>query len=458
MLRARKMETNGDNQEAATRQTAGLRHLVRALNSRNYRLFFTGQGISLIGTWITRIATSWLIYRLTGSAVLLGVVGFAGQIPVLILSPFAGVWVDRWDRHRILVITQILSAIQSFLLAALALPGIIQVWHVIALQVFQGMINSFDTPTRQAFVVEMVEHKDDLGNAIALNSSMVNGARLIGPSVAGLLIALTKDEGWCFLLDGISYIAVIASLLAMRIAAKPAHKSRHANVIADLKEGLSYAWSYKPIRATLILLSVVSLMGMPYSVLLPVFATKILHGSSSTYGFLSSTSGIGALCGAVYLASRKSVVGLGRVIPMATGVFGAGLIAFGFSRSLYASLLILVFIGFGFMVQMASSNTILQTVVEEEKRGRVMSLYTIAFLGIAPFGSLLAGFAAARIGAPHTVVISGISCMIGALLYARQLPVLREIVRPLYVSMGLLSEDEPAIAVEVADTEEAHTP
>lgn len=445
------MGNNGDKPEAER----GLRYLVRALNSRNYRLFFAGQGVSLIGTWITRIATSWLIYRLTGSAVLLGVVGFAGQIPVLILSPFAGVWVDRWDRHRILVITQCLAALQSFMLAALALTGVIQVWHVIALQAFQGFINSFDTPTRQAFVVEMVEHKEDLGNAIALNSSMVNGARLIGPSVAGLLIAVTHDEGWCFLLDGLSYIAVIASLLAMRFVTKPERKTHHANVLTDLRAGLSYAWHFKPIRATLLLLATVSLMGMPYSVLMPVFATNILHGSSSTYGFLTSASGVGALCGAVYLASRHSVVGLGKVIPAAAALFGGGLIVFGLSRWLYASLFILIFTGFGFMVQMASSNTILQTVVEEEKRGRVMSLYTIAFLGVAPFGSLMAGFAAARIGAPHTVMIGGLTCIAGAVLYARQLPALRAAVRPIYVSMGLVPpESEPGVPMEVNDADE----
>jgi MFS family permease len=451
------MATNDDNRDNGS---GGLRNMVRSINSRNYRLFFEGQGMSLVGTWMTRVATSWLVYRLTGSAVLLGIVGFSGQIPVLILGPFAGVWVDRWDRHQILLITQALAAVQSLALAVLAITGVIQVWHIIALQAFQGMINSFDTPARQAFVVEMVESKNDLGNAIALNSSMVNMARPVGMAAAGLLIAAT-GEGWCFLIDGGSYIAVIASLLAMRFAAKPARTVKHARVWTDLKEGFAYAWRYQPIRATLMLLALISLMGMPYSVLLPVFAKDILHGGPATLGFLGAAPGIGALGGAVFLASRRSVVGLGRVIPMAASLFGAALIVFGFSHLLYASLAILLFIGFGFMVQMASSNTILQTVVEEGKRGRVMSMYTIAFMGMAPFGSLLAGFSAQRIGAQHTVMIGGTVCILGALVYASRLPALREIVRPLYVSMGLLGgdpsvgpEDAPALPVEAAERAE----
>jgi MFS family permease len=437
------MEVKDDN-PGADRENRGFRHLVRALSSRNYRLFFTGQGLSVIGNWITRIATSWLVYKLTGSTLLLGVIGFAGQIPVFILSPFAGVWVDRWDHHRILLVTQALSAVESLALAFLALTGMIQVWHLIALVAFQGVINAFDMPTRQAFVLEMVEHREDLGNAIALNSSMVNGARLIGPSVAGIMIA-SVGEGWCFLLDGISYVAVIGSLLAMRFAEKPPREVRDTPVWAELKEGLTYAYEHRVIRATLMLLALVSIMGMPYSVLMPVFATKILHGGPPAYGFLMSASGIGALGGAAYLASRRSVVGLGKVIPIASGVFGIGLIAFGLSRALWLSLAILIVTGFGFMVQMASSNTILQTVVEEEKRGRVMSLYTMAFIGVTPFGSLMAGVLAERIGAAATVVLGGVACIIAALLFARELPALRKILRPFYISQGILpAEPETA--------------
>ncbi|MFS8068724.1 MAG: MFS transporter, partial [Byssovorax sp.] len=290
----------------------GLRSIGRALRHRNYRLFFSGQSLSLIGTWLTRIATSWLIYRLTGSALLLGVLGFTGQIPTFLLAPLAGVLVDRWDRHRVLVITQVLAMIQSGVLAALALAGVIEVWHVVALSVFQGIINAFDMPARQALVVEMVEDRADLPNAIALNSSMVNAARLIGPSVAGILIA-GVGEGYCFLIDTASYLFVIASLLLMRLPRREA-AARRSRVLTEFKEGLSYAVNFTPIRSVLLLLAVVSLMGMPYTVLLPVIAREVLGGGPNTLGALTAVSGLGALGGALYLASRRTVLGLGRVI------------------------------------------------------------------------------------------------------------------------------------------------
>jgi len=412
--------------------------LVRALRHRNYRLFFGGQGISLIGTWMTRVATGWLVYRLTGSAFLLGLVSFAGQIPILFLGPFAGVWVDRLNRRSVLIFTQILSMMQSFALATLALLGIITVTEVILLNLFQGAVNAFDMPARQAFLVEMVEDKQDLGNAIALNSSLVNAARLIGPSIAGILIAVV-GEGYCFLIDGISYLAVIASLFAMIVAVQASTRA-HESVLAELREGWDYVRGFRPISSILLLLAVISLVGMPYTALMPIFAGRILHGGAHTLGFLMGAVGVGALMGAVRLAARTTVLGLGRVLPMTAAGFGASLIAFAASRQLWLSLLLLVITGFCFMQQMASSNTILQTIAENNKRGRVMSFYSISFQGIAPFGSLIAGAAASRIGAPHTLMIGGAICIAGAALFALQLPAIRKLIRPIYAQMGIIPE------------------
>jgi MFS family permease len=431
----------------------GLAFMLRALSHRNYKLFFSGQSISLIGTWMTRIATSWLVYRLTGSALLLGVVGFAGQIPSFLLAPFAGVLVDRWNRHRLLIATQVLALLQSLALAILALSGIVQIWHVILLSVFQGLINAFDMPARQAFVVEMVEKREDLANAIALNSSMVNAARLLGPSIGGIIIAAV-GEGWCFMLDAISYLAVIASLMAMKITPRMTKQIKEAKMLQQLSEGWKYASGFAPIRKVLLLLALVSLVGMPYTVLMPVFANEILHGGPNTLGLLMAASGVGALAGAMLLAARKSVLGLGKFIPLMAGAFGAGLIAFSFSRALWLSLLLMVVTGLGFMVQMAASNTVLQTIVEEDKRGRVMSFYTMAFMGTAPFGSLLAGSVADRIGAPYTLLIGGIGCIIGALWFATSLPALRQDVRPIYVKIGIL----PEMAAGIQNTSELSVP
>ncbi len=411
---------------------------MRALRHRNYRLFFGGQGISLIGTWMTRVATGWLVYRLTGSAFLLGLVSFAGQIPILFLGPFAGVWVDRLNRRSVLIFTQILSMMQSFALATLALLGIITVTEVILLNLFQGAVNAFDMPARQAFLVEMVEDKQDLGNAIALNSSLVNAARLIGPSIAGILIAVV-GEGYCFLIDGISYLAVIASLFAMIVAVQASTRA-HESVLAELREGWDYVRGFRPISSILLLLAVISLVGMPYTALMPIFAGRILHGGAHTLGFLMGAVGVGALMGAVRLAARTTVLGLGRVLPMTAAGFGASLIAFAASRQLWLSLLLLVITGFCFMQQMASSNTILQTIAENNKRGRVMSFYSISFQGIAPFGSLIAGAAASRIGAPHTLMIGGAICIAGAALFALQLPAIRKLIRPIYAQMGIIPE------------------
>lgn len=412
-------------------------HLTRALSHRNYRLFFGGQSVSLMGTWITRVATSWLVYRLTGSAFLLGIVGFCGQIPTLILAPFAGVLVDRRDRHRMLVWTQVLSALQSLALAILAFTHLINVGWILVLQLAQGIINAFDTPARQSFVVQMVDDPADLPNAIALNSTMVNGSRIIGPSIGGLIIA-GFGEGWCFLVDAISYLAVIWSLFAMRVRRAETRAGR-GSMIEDLRDGFRYVTSFVPVRTALILLAIVSAMGMPYSVLMPVVASQTLHGGAHTLGFLMTASGVGAVAGALYMASRRTVLGLGRVMVVATTTFGAGLIVFGLVRSLWLALLVLPVVGAGMMTEMASTNTILQTIVEERLRGRVMAFYTMAFLGTAPLGSLLAGAVAARIGASATIVAGGVACLFGAAWLALRLPLLREHVRPIYVQLGLLS-------------------
>ncbi|HEY0512271.1 MAG TPA: MFS transporter [Thermoanaerobaculia bacterium] len=424
-------------------EAGGLGFMVRALRHRNYRLFFSGQTVSLVGTWMTRIATSWLVYRLTGSALLLGLVGFAGQIPSFLLAPFAGVLIDRWDRHRLLVITQILAMVQSAALAALTLAGVINIWHVLALSLFQGLINAFDMPARQSFVVEMVERREDLPNAIALNSSMVTAARLLGPSIGGVIIAAV-GEGWCFTFDAVSYLAVIASLLLMRLQRRERRKVRESRVLHELRAGWRYVAGSPPIRSILLLLALVSLVGMPYTVLMPIFASTVLHGGPHTLGFLMAATGVGALLGALFLAHRRSVLGLGRVVPVMSGLFGAGLIGFSLSRSLWLSLALLTVTGLGFMVQMAASNTLLQTLVEDDKRGRVMSFYTMAIMGVTPFGSLLAGGLAHRIGAPRTLLFGGIGCILAALWFATLLPRLRDKVRPIYIQKGIL----PAMAAE----------
>jgi len=416
----------------------------RALRSPNYRLFFGGQIVSLIGTWMTNIAMSWLIFRLTGSAFLLGMVGFAGQFPAFLISPFAGIFVDRWNRHHLLLLTQTLSMLESFALAALTLSHRITVPALLGLTVLQGLINAFDMPCRQAFVVELIENKEDLGNAIALNSSMFNVARLLGPSLGGILIA-AAGEGWCFLIDGISYLAVIAALCAMTF--KPRTQERHAQAgaIQQFKEGWDYVSGSPPIRSIISLLALVSLVGIPYAVLMPIFAGKILHGGPHTLGSLMTASGCGALIGALWLASRKSVLGLGRVIAWTTALFGIGLIGFACSKILWLSVIFMVLTGFGFMVEMASSNTILQTIVEDNKRGRVMSFFIMAFLGTAPFGSLFAGSLSERIGAPHTLMISGLCCLGGSVWFARKLPELRKSIRPIYIQMGIIKEVSNAL-------------
>jgi len=408
-----------------------------ALRHRNYRLFFTGQSISLIGTWMQRTAMSWLVYRLTHSPFLLGVVGFTDQISSFFLTPFTGVLIDRWDRRRVLMVTQALALIQALILALLVLTATIATWHIIVLSILLGVINSVDMPARQTFVVEMIEDREDLGNAIALNSSIVHVARMVGPFLAGVLIAAV-GEGMCFLFNAVSYLAVILSLCFMKLTfIRDYYKGQ---VLPGLKEGVAYVFNFAPIRAIILLLALTSLAGMPFMVLMPVFAKDVFHGGPHTLGFLMGAPGVGALMGAVYLASRKSVLGLGRMIALTSMLFGIGLMAFSYSRVLWFSLVMLVLSGFGRMVQIASSNTIIQTIVDDDKRGRVMSLYTMAFMGMVPFGSLLEGSLAHRIGASPAVFMGGMCCLAGSVFFVMKLPSLRKTLRPIYVRMGIISE------------------
>ena len=417
---------------------------LRALRHRNFRLFFCGQGISLIGTWMTRLATSWLVYRLTGSSFLLGAVSFAGQIPTFLLGPVAGVWVDRWERRRVLLVTQFLAALQSLALAALTLTGHITISEIIWLSVLQGLINAIDMPARQSFLVQMVEGRADLSNAIALNSTIVNGARLLGPALAGITIAAV-GEGYCFLIDGISYFAVLGSLLAMRVQVQAITRSASITMLDQLKEGWKYVSTFAPIRSVLLLFAIVSFMGVPYTVLMPVFASDVLHGGAYTLGFLMGAAGVGSIVAALTLALRKSVRGLYKVIPTVAALFGVGLIAFSFSRNYWLSLIILAVAGFGMMQQFAASNTVIQTIVDDDKRGRVMSYWMMAYMGASPFGSLLAGALAPVISAPGTVLFSGIGCIAGAIWFWSQLPKLRPVIRPIYQQLGIM----PAVPVSI---------
>jgi MFS family permease len=415
---------------------SGAPHLFRALRNPNYRLFFAGQGISLIGTWITRVAASWLVYRLTDSALLLGLVGFFGQIPTLVLAPFAGVFIDRWNRHRVLLITQSCAMAQSLTMAVLTLSGVVTVTHVLVLQALQGIINAFDTPARQAFVVEMVENREDLPNAIALNSSLVNGSRIIGPAVGGALIA-SVGEGWCFAADAASYIAVLGSLLAMRVR----RSDRVPDIVpirTALAAGFRYVREFVPVRSGLLLVALVSTLGMPYQVLMPVMAAEVFGGTANTLGILMTATGLGALAGTLYLAWRHTVVGLGRRIAQAAIAFGVSLMVFGWSDRLWLSLVVLPISGGGFMIALAATNTVVQTIVPEELRGRVMAFYTMSFLGTAPIGSLLAGLAAERIGAPATIMSGGAACLVAGIWFHSSLPRLRSIVWPMYAERGLL--------------------
>ena len=431
-------------------------HAWRALRHRNFQLFFFGQSISVIGNWMTRLATTWLVYHLTHSALLLGIVSFAGQIVSFALGPFAGVWVERLNRRMLLIGTQAAAAIQSLALAALTLAHVITLWEIIALTALQGVINAFDMPGRQSFLVQMVTDRNgvdrnDLSNAIAINSSMANGARLVGPAIAGMVVAVF-GEGWCFLFDGLSYFAVIASLLWMRIEALE-NPRRKSGMLEQMREGWDYVRNFRPIRTILLLFSLISLMGYSYAVLLPIFAAQVLHGGATTLGWLTGASGVGALASALSLAVRKSVVGLTRMVQIAALMLGISLILFGLSHRLWLSLVLMAFVGFGLMQTASASNTIIQSLVSEDKRARVMSYYTMAFFGAAPFGSLLAGALAERIGAPHTVFVTGAFCVVGSLWFTFELPKVSAVMRPIYQGMGLLAIPEAAADADLVSAE-----
>ncbi|PQV63574.1 putative arabinose efflux permease, MFS family [Abditibacterium utsteinense] len=441
-----------ENTKESPEQASKLAFMLRALQYPNYRLFFGGQLVSLLGSWMTQIATTWLVYRLTGSALLLGAVAFAGQIPAFLLGPIAGVSIDRVNRHRLLVITQSLAMLQSFGLAYLAFSGHASIAAIIALLAFQGLINAFDMPARQAFVIELIENKEDLSNAIALNSSMFNIARLAGPSIGGLLIA-SVGEGWCFLIDGISYIGVIGCLLAMKVPAF-VPKLNIKKPLQELKEGTNYAFGFAPIRSLIFLMGAMSLVGMPYAVLMPVIAKETMSGGANTLGFLMAASGSGALCAALVLAARQSVRGLGKLIPFCTIGFGVALLAFSQTSVLWLALPLLFLMGFAMMTQNAACNTLLQTIVESDKRGRVMSLYTMAFMGLAPFGSLWAGALAQKMGAPVALVVSAAGSILAGLWFASQLPSLREDIVPIYQKLGII----PAVASGMSEESQLAAP
>ncbi|MDB5035257.1 MAG: permease of the major facilitator superfamily [Chlorobi bacterium] len=440
-IQAHEALTGEESPVAATSSDESrLKGIVRALRYPNYRLFFGGQLISLIGTWMQSVAESWLIYRLTGSSVLLGMVGFAGQIPVFLLAPIGGIVADRFNRRSIIIVTQICSMILALAYAAITLLGVVQVWHIFVLAALLGIVNAFDIPARQSFVVEMVG-KEDLINAIALNSSMFNGARIVGPAVAGILVAMV-GEGWCFLINGTSYIAVIAGLLMMKFI--PRERARTtATPLDNIIEGFRFVWQTRPIRALMILLGATSLVAMPYAVLMPVYVDKILKGGASDLGLLMGASGVGALLGALMLAARRGVKGLGNWLVYGTAVFGISIILFAMSREFWAAALSLVPAGFAMMVAMASSNTLVQVMVPDNLRGRVMAVYSMMFMGMAPLGALLAGVLANHLGAPATIAIGGTAAVVGALIFKIYLPGLRGEARQLIVAQGMVGGNPP---------------
>ena len=415
--------------------------LGRALKHRNYRLYFAGQGISVIGTWLTRFATVWMAYDLTHSALVLGLVGFFGQAPTSILAPFAGVMVVRWNRHRTIIVTQIAAMLQSAALAFFAWTHTMTVWHLIVLGAVQAVINAFDMPSRQSFLGQMIEDRADLPNAIALNSSMVNAARLIGPVIAAALVGAWGAEG-CFTIDAASYLAVIGSLLAMRVKPRPA-PARARRVLADLADGLRYVWHFPLVRAVLLVLAASSVLGGAYSTLLPVIAATTLHGGPHTLGILMGSAGLGALAGALYLASRTSVLGLVKVIQRCALGLGAGMVAMELASRVAIAVPLLFVIGMSMMVQMAATNTLIQSIIDDRMLGRVISLYAVAFFGGAPIGSLLEGALASQIGAIHTFAVAGVLCLTAGLVFASTLPGLRRVSLPHYIKLGLIPAPAP---------------
>jgi len=415
-----------------------VRFALRALRHRNLRLFFTGQGISLVGTWMQQVAMAWLVYRLTNSSLLLGVIAFWSQFPVLLMGPVSGALVDRWSRYRMVIVAQALAMLQAVILATLVLSGHAEVWHLVVLALFLGIVSGLDVPARQALLVRLVAGPEDLPNAIALQSSMFNAARLVGPAVAGILIGIV-GEGPVFLLNALSYGAVLYALAQLEVANDQAAPSQ-TSMFCTMREGFRYAFGFFPIRTLLTLLALVSLLGVPYVVLLPVFARDVLGGDARTLGLLTSAAGMGALVGALVLASRSTVRGLSPVIASSTALFGAALVALAFSRNVWLSAAIVALTGYGIMSATACMNTIIQTLVDEEMRGRMMSFYAMAFMGMTPLGSLLAGAIALRLGAPITVLLGGAACLVLALWFRLQIPKFREAVRPIYQKLGIIPE------------------
>jgi MFS family permease len=425
---------------------------LRALRYRNFQLFFSGQFISLIGTWMQNIAQAWLVYRITGSSILLGAIGFSSQIPVFLLSPAGGLVADRYPRGRVVIATQTASMVLALALAALTLSNTVQIWHVFVLSALLGVVNAFDIPARQSFIVEMVA-RVDLMNAIALNSSMFNASRVLGPAIAGILVA-NIGEGWCFFANGVSYIAVIVGLFLMRVEPREV-EAPTGGTLAHVIEGFRFAIDSEAVRALLLLLGVVSLTGMPYTVLMPVFADRILHGGAAGLGWLMGAAGVGALAGALLLASRETLKGLSRWVAIAATAFGAALVLFSFSRNLHLSEILLVPIGFAMMIEMGSSNTLIQSMVPDRLRGRVMSVYSMMFMGMAPIGSLLAGAAADRFGATWTVAGGGIVCMAAAGAFWLRLPQIRTHARRMIVAQQMEAGNPPQESTGSVEIEQA---
>lgn len=414
-----------------------IRFAFRSLSGRNLRVFFAGHGISLTGTWMQQLALAWLVYRLSGSSVLLGLIAFTSQIPSAILAPFAGAVADRWSRYRLVVLAQAISMVQASVLAALVLSGSVEVWHLMVLSLLTGIVSGIDVPARQALIVGLVDDPEDLPNAIALNSAMFNAARLVGPALAGLLIGWI-GEGPVFLINALSFVFVLGALAIVRVKPQPVHA--RGSVLRSLQAGWRYASGFRPIRALLLMLAGIALVGLPYTVLLPVFARDILGGDARTLGVLTSAAAAGALVGTFYLASRDSIRGLGRVIWLACGLFGFGLVFLSLARTLRVALPLLAVTGFGAIVTSAGINTVLQTLVEEDMRGRVMSLYMVAFVGTGPFGALAGGWLTEHLGAPSTLALGGAGCLALTLWFSRALPRLREDARPVLERRGVLPE------------------
>lgn len=424
--------------KAIPKEPGALRKIFSSLYSRNYRLYFIGQGISLIGTWMQNVALSWLVYRITGSVFLLGLIGFLSQIPAFVLAPITGVITDRYSRHRIMVFTQVAFLVQALGMAILVLLNIVDVWHIVVLSLVFGIISAFDSPARQSLVIDLIENPKDLGNAIGLNSAIFNGARLFGPAIAGITIALV-GEGVCFLLNSLSFFAVIGALVMMKMPVRQKN-SKVSNLKDSFTEGLNYTFQSVPIRTLLIILAVLSLICYPFTVLLPAYAKEILKGSSDTLGFLMSSLGAGALIAAIYMAGRNSIIGLARIISIFSFLMGLSVMAIFFSDKLFPSLVILFISGLSMIMSTAAVNTMLQSILDEDKRGRVMSFYAMALMGTMPIGNLLAGIVANKIGIPYTLLLEGLITIAAVAWFEINRKTLRKYIRPIYIKKGLLPE------------------